>query len=126
MWRISRLLAAAVVTLGTGTALAGPAVADPVNSGNTFALTAECSNGDTFTFLVSPARGRAVLDTSGTSVQLTFALAVDDPLNEIGGSFTVPLDTGIPRDKLTACSGTVIGTESVTYTALVLLTPQGP
>ncbi len=101
------------------------AQADPVNSSNTLRLTATCSNGGSYTLLVSPASGHAVLDTASTAVQLTFALSVSDPLGEIGGSFSIPLKTGISPNKLTSCTGTVIGTQAVTYSALVLLTPQG-
>lgn len=105
-------------------ATAGVANADPVNSPNTLALTAVCSNGESYTFLVTPASGSAVLDTGSTAVQITFGLTVNDPLNEIGGSFSLPVRGGIPASKLTTCSGTVIGTQAVTYTAQVLITPQ--
>jgi hypothetical protein len=74
--------------------------------------------------LVSPASGAAVLDTTSTTVQVTFSLTVTDPLGEIGGSFTVPLSGKIPLRKLTNCSGTVIGTSAVTYSAQVLVTPS--
>jgi hypothetical protein len=116
-----------VASIVIGLALIGPvaaANADPVNSSNTLALTEECSNGRTYTFLITPASGRAVLDTNGTTVQMTFSLAVSDPLNELGGSFTIPLSVGIQQSKLISCSGSVIGTEAVTFTAQVLLTPQ--
>jgi hypothetical protein len=116
-----------VASVVIGLALIGPAVAanaDPVNSSNALALTEECSNGRTYTFLITPASGRAVLDTNDTTVQLTFSLAVSDPLNELGGSFTIPLTVGISQSKLISCSGSVIVTQAVTFTAQVLLTPQ--
>jgi hypothetical protein len=116
-----------VVSIVVGIALIGPAVAanaDPVNSSNTLALREQCSNGRTYTFLVSPASGAAVLDTNSTTVQVTFSLEVSDPLNELGGSFGIPLRVGMPASKLTSCAGSVIGTQAVTFMAQVLLTPQ--
>lgn len=122
---MKRLLAFVVIGLTLfGTVVS--AHADPVKNPNTLALAEQCSNGRTYTFLVSPASGRSVLDTNGTTVQMTFGLAVSDPLNELGGSFEVPLTVGIPRDRLISCTGSVIGTQEVTFTALVLLTPQRP
>ncbi len=105
-------------------ALSGVAAADPVSNPTSIPLTAVCDNGESYTFLVSPASGHAVLDTSSTTVQVTFSLTVNDPLGEIGGSFTVPLSSKIPLRKLTNCSGTVIGTSAVTYSAQVLITPS--
>ncbi len=124
MSRSSRLiLAVAIASVAVVPTVAAPAIADPVKGHNTLSLTADCSGGRTFTFLISPASGAAVLDTHSTAVQVTFALTVNDPLNELGGSFSIPLKAGIPRDKLISCNGTVIGTQAVTYSALVLLTP---
>jgi hypothetical protein len=120
--RMKGIVASIVVCLTLVTAVA--ANADPIRSSNTLALTEHCSNGRTYTFLVSPASGHAVLDTSGTTVQVTFALAVSDPLNELGGSFVVPLTAGIPQGKLISCTGSVLGTEAVVFTSVVLLTPQ--
>ena len=122
MKRIALAIAVGMALLVT----AGVAKADPVNSPNTLALTAVCSNGHSYTFLVTPSAGRAVLDTGSHAVQITFGLTVNDPLNEIGGSFSFPVSQGIPPNRLIACTGTVIGTQAVTYTAQVLLTPQGP
>jgi hypothetical protein len=116
-----------VASIVIGLAAICPAVAanaDPVNSPNTLALTEQCSNGRTYTFLITPASGRSVLDTNGTTVQVTFSLAVSDPLNELGGSFGLPLKVGIPQSKLISCTGSVIGTQAVTFVSQVLLTPQ--
>ena len=99
------------------------AAADPVSAPASVPLTAVCSNGQSYAFLVSPASGSAVLDTASTTVMVTFSLTVSDPLNEFGGSFSVPLGAKIPARKLTNCSGAVIGTQAVTYTAQVLVTP---
>ena len=99
------------------------AAADPVSAPTSVPITAVCSNGQSYAFLVSPASGSAVLDTASTTVMVTFSLTVNDPLNEFGGSFSVPLRAKIPARKLTNCSGAVIGTQAVTYTAQVLVTP---
>ncbi|HVQ87507.1 MAG TPA: hypothetical protein VMT88_04920 [Actinomycetes bacterium] len=117
------VLCAVVVPLLVVMCFATPASARPVSNPNSVTLTAQCDGGRTYTFLVSPASGSAVLDTQSTAVQVTFALAVSDPLNEFGGSFSVPFNVGIPQGKLISCSGTVIGTQQVTYTATVLLAP---
>jgi hypothetical protein len=58
---------------------------------------------------------------------VTTKLTVSDPLNEVGGSFSV---TGPEyqalnaRGLLTTCTGTVVGTSGVTFVASVLKTPQ--
>jgi hypothetical protein len=116
----ARVLSLAVILVGSS---AVGAAADPVANPTSVSITAVCSNGQTYAFLVSPASGSAVLDTASTTVQVTFSLTVNDPLNEFGGSFSVPLRAKIPASKLTNCSGAVIGTQAVTYTAQVLVTP---
>ena len=103
---------AALVLSGTGSA-----IADPTASPNILTLHETCSNGQSYT-LVSPASGRAVLDLASPRVQLTRQLSVVDPLGELGGSFTVPLQHGFTLDQLVRCTGTVEGT-SVTFTAYV-------
>ena len=115
-WRLVALVMAAFLALP---AVAG---ADPVRNPTSIDITAVCTNGQEYTFLVTPAHGRAVLDTKSTGVQLTFSITVSDPLNEVGGSFsTGPVRVGIPASSFTSCSGTVLGTQAVTYTATVFI-----
>jgi hypothetical protein len=117
---MKRLLMTAGAVLALLAAAGSPASADPASSRNTLTLHETCSNGQTYT-LVSPASGHAVLDLGSTQVQITRQLTVVDPLGELGGSFTVPLQPGFTLDQLTYCTGTVAGT-SVTFTAYVQLT----
>jgi hypothetical protein len=59
-------------------------------------------------------------------VQVTEQLSVSDPLNEIGGSFSVSgpnFATLSAEGLLTECVGAVVGTQSATFTAEVLKTP---
>jgi hypothetical protein len=114
---MKRLLAAAGAALALVAASGGWASADPVANPNTLILHETCSNGQTYT-LVTPASGRAVLDLNSRHVQITRQLTVVDPLGELGGSFTVPLQPGFSLDQLVRCTGTVEGT-SVTFTAYV-------
>jgi hypothetical protein len=70
--------------------------------------------------------GHAVIDTLSHSVQVTEQLSVSDPLDEIGGSFSVtgPSFASLgAKGLLTECVGAVVGTQSVTFTAEVLKTP---
>jgi hypothetical protein len=114
-----------VLAVVAGTALAavpvGVASADPTHSRNTLTLQETCANGMSYT-LVTPASGKAVLDLNGTGVQLTRKLDVYDPLDELGGSFSVPLQHGFTLSELTMCTGSVVGT-SVSFTAYVQTTP---
>ena len=109
---IVAVASAVLVLAGTG-----PATADPTANPNILTLHETCSDGQTYT-LVTPASGRAVLDLASPRVQLTRQLSVVDPLGELGGSFTVPLQHGFTLDRLLRCTGTVEGT-SVTFTAYV-------
>ncbi|TML07095.1 MAG: hypothetical protein E6G38_09340 [Actinobacteria bacterium] len=101
------------------------APAAPVNNPLSLELVGTCSDGSAYDAF-SPAGGHAVIDTLSHSVQVTEQLSVSDPLNEIGGSFSV---TGTNYAALSAagllthCIGTVVGTQSVTFTAEVLKTP---
>ena len=106
-------------------ALASSAVADPVRNPNSLSLEMNCG-GTQSELYVTPAAGHAVMLVNGTQNTVTFALTVNDPLNEIGGSFSVPLAAGIPTSLLTECTGTVVGTQAVTFTALSLVTPATP
>jgi hypothetical protein len=116
------ILAAAVAGCVLSAVPTAVASADPTHNPNLLTLQETCANGATYT-LVSPASGKAVLDLNSTGVQLTRQLTVTDPLNELGGSFTVPLQHGFTLSELTKCTGTVVGT-SVTFTAYVSLTPS--
>jgi hypothetical protein len=104
---------------------AGQATAAPVNNPLSLELVGTCSDGSAYEAF-SPARGHAVIDTLSHSVQVTEQLFVSDPLNEVGGSFSV---TGhsyaslSAKGLLTECVGVVVGTQSVTFTAEVLKTP---
>jgi hypothetical protein len=101
------------------------AAAAPVNNPLSLELVGTSSDGSSYDAF-SPARGHAVIDTLSSSVQVTEALSVSDPLNEIGGSFSgagpnyAPLSA---QGLLTECVGTVVGTQAVTFTAEVLKTP---
>lgn len=102
-------------------AVSSAAWADPSRSSNTLTLQETCSDGNDYT-LVTPAAGRSLLHLDGTDVQLTRQLTVTDPLNELGGSFSVPLQPGFTLDELVKCTGTVVGT-SVTFTSYVQVVP---
>jgi hypothetical protein len=119
-----RLAGAVLVGLGP-VVLVPVAAADPVTSPNTLLLEMSCGGAESELY-VTPASGSAVLSVNGTENTITKALTVDDPLNEIGGSFSIPLAGGIPLRLLTECSGTVVGTQAVTFTALSLIIPAGP
>jgi hypothetical protein len=101
------------------------AAAAPVKNPLSIELVGTCSDGSAYEAF-SPARGHAVIDTLSHSVQVTEQLSVSDPLNEIGGSFSgtgpnfAPLSA---KGLLTECVGSVVGTQSVTFTAEVLKTP---
>jgi hypothetical protein len=106
-------------------ALASSVEADPVQNPNSLLLEMSCG-GSQSQLYVTPASGHAVMLVNGTQNTITFALDVNDPLGEIGGSFSVPLTAGIPTRLLTECTGTVVGTQAVTFTALSLVTPSSP
>lgn len=106
-------------------ATAVQAAAAPVNNPLSIELVGTCSDGSAYDAF-SPARGHAVIDTLSHSVQVTVALSVSDPLNEIGGSFSGTGPNYGPlsgHGLLTECVGTVVGTQAVTFTAEVLKTP---
>ena len=115
-------LALATAGLAVG-AVRAPAA--PVNNPLSLELVGTCSDGSAYDAF-SPAGGHAVIDTLSQSVHVTEQLSVSDPLNESGGSFSV---TGTNYAALSAagllthCIGTVVGTQSVTFTAEVLKTP---
>jgi hypothetical protein len=117
--------AAAVLSAFAVLALASSAAADPVRNPNSLLLEMNCGGAQTELY-VTPAAGHAVMLVNGTQNTVTFALTVNDPRNEIGGSFSVPLTAGIPTSLLTECTGTVVGTQAVTFTALSLVTPVTP
>ncbi|MDQ3857276.1 MAG: hypothetical protein M3327_02340 [Actinomycetota bacterium] len=126
MKRLRRFAAAITVFSGVAAlALASSAVADPVRNPNSLLLEMNCG-GIQSELYVTPAAGHAVMLVNATQNTVTFALTVNDPLNEIGGSFSVPLTAGIPTSLLTECTGTVVGTQAVTFTALSLVTPVTP
>ena len=120
-----RLLVFASVVLAL-LAGAGSATGAPANNPLSLELVGTCSDGSSYDAF-TPAAGHAVIDTLSTSVQVTEQLAVSDPLNEIGGSFSV---TGPEyqalnaRGLLTICTGTIVGTSDVTFVASVLKTPH--
>jgi hypothetical protein len=125
MRQIERVAAVAVLGAALGPlAVASVAAADPVKNPNSLVLLMTCG-GQESALYVTPASGSSVMMVNGTENTITFALTVNDPLNEIGGSFSVPLRSGIPRTLLTECTGTVVGTQAVTFTALSLVTPAG-
>src|SRR5436305_12017027 len=107
--RLMLVLALATLALG---ATAAEASAAPVNNPLSLELVGTCSDGSAYDAF-SPAGGHAVIDTLSHSVQVTEQLSVSDPLNEIGGSFSV---TGTNDAALSAagllthCIGTVVGT----------------
>jgi hypothetical protein len=114
----------ALATLGLAASAVGAAAA-PVNNPLSLELVGTCSDGSAYDAF-SPARGHAVIDTLSHSVQVTEQLSVSDPLNEIGGSFSASGPNFAPLSAeglLTECVGTVVGTQSVTFTAEVLKTP---
>ena len=120
--RLMLVLALATLVLG---ATAAEASAAPVKNPLSLELVGTCSDGSAYDAF-SPARGHAVIDTLSHSVQVTEQLSVSDPLNEIGGSFSVTGPSYAPlgaKGLLTECVGAVVGTQSVTFTAEVLKTP---
>jgi hypothetical protein len=120
--RLVLVLALATFGLAAAAVEAAPA---PINNPLSVELVGTCSDGSAYDAF-SPARGHAVIDTLSHSVQVTEQLAVSDPLNEIGGSFSgtgpnfAPLSA---QGLLTECVGAVVGTQRVTFTAEVLKTP---
>jgi hypothetical protein len=117
-------LVLALATFGLAVT-AGEAAAAPVNNPLSLELVGTCSDGSAYDAF-SPARGRAIIDTLSQSVQVTEQISVSDPLNEIGGSFSATSTNFAPlsaQGLLTECVGTVVGTQSVTFTAEVLKTP---
>ena len=114
-----------VLALATFGLAAVDAAAAPIHNPLSIELVGTCSDGSVYDAF-SPARGHAVVDTLSHSVQVTEQLSVSDPLNEIGGSFSgtgpnfAPLSA---QGLLTECAGSVVGTQSVTFTAEVLKTP---
>jgi hypothetical protein len=113
-----------LVAFGLAASALGAAAA-PVNNPLSIELVGTCSDGSAYDAF-SPARGHAVIDTLSESVQVTEQLSVSDPLNEIGGSFSATGPSYAPLSAeglLTECVGTVVGTQSVTFTAEVLKTP---
>ena len=120
--RLMLVLALATLALG---ATAAEASAAPVKNPLSLELVGTCGDGSAYDAF-SPARGHAVIDTLSHSVQVTEQLSVNDPLDEIGGSFSVTGPSYAPlgaTDLLTECVGAVVGTQSVTFTAEVLKTP---
>ena len=120
--RFMLVLALATLALGATAAEASPA---PVKNPLSLELVGTCSDGSAYDAF-SPARGHAVIDTLSHSVQVTEQLSVSDPLDEIGGSFSVTGPSYAPlgaKGLLTECVGAVVGTQSVTFTAEVLKTP---
>ena len=84
-----------------------------------------CSDGSSYDAF-SPARGHAVIDTLGSGTQVTVALSVNDPGNELGGSFTFAgpnYPALLAAGRLTTCTGTVVGTTAVTFVAAVVKAP---
>jgi hypothetical protein len=122
MREFARIAAAASLGALVPLVFAQAAMADPVRSPNSIVLQMSCG-GNQSALYVSPASGSAVMMVNGTQNTITFALTVNDPLNEIGGSFSVPLTSGVPLTRLTECTGAVVGTQAVTFTALSLVTP---
>ena len=118
------MLVHALATFALG-ATAAEASAAPVKNPLSLELVGTCSDGSAYDAF-SPARGHAVIDTLSHSVQITEQLSVSDPLDEIGGSFSVTGPSYAPlgaKGLLTECVGAVVGTQSVTFTAEVLKTP---
>jgi hypothetical protein len=118
------VLVLALATLGLAVS-AVEAAAAPINNPNSIELVGTCSDGSAYDAF-SPARGHAVIDTLSHSVQVTEQLFVNDPLKEIGGSFSVTGPSFAPlsaKGLLTECVGSVVGTQSVTFTAEVLKPP---
>ena len=90
-------------------------------------LVGTCSDGSSYEAFTPP--GRSVIDTLSTSVQVTGQLTLSDPLNEVGGSFsgaTQALPALSAAGLLTTCTGTVVGTTAVTFSAGVLKTAPTP
>jgi len=112
----------AICSVGAITVLATAAsgTAAPVKNPNSLFLEMSCG-GTQSQLYVSPARGASVQLVDGTQNTVTFALTVNDPLNEIGGSFSFQ-KSAISAGLLTECTGTVVGTQAVTFTALALVT----
>jgi hypothetical protein len=120
--RLMLVLALATLVLG---ATAAEASAAPVKNPLSLELVGTCSDGSAYDAF-SPARGHAVIDTLSHGLQITEQLSVSDPLDEIGGSFSVTGPSYAPlgaKGLLTECVGAVVGTQSVTFTAEVLKTP---
>jgi len=120
--RLMLVLALATLALG---ATAAEAPAAPVKNPLSLELVGTCSDGSAYDAF-SPARGHAVIDTLSHGVQVTEQLSVSDPLDEVGGSFSVTGPSYAPlgaKGLLTECVGAVVGTQSVTFTAEVLKTP---
>ena len=118
------VLVLALATFGLA-ASAVEAAAAPINNPLSLELVGTCSDGSAYDAF-SPARGHAVIDTLSHSVQVTEQLSVSDPLNEIGGFFSGSGPNFAPLSAeglLTECAGSVVGTQSVTFTAEVLKTP---
>jgi hypothetical protein len=114
----------ALATFGLGVT-AVEAAAAPVKNPLSIELVGTCSDGSAYDAF-SPARGHAVIDTLSHSVQVTERLSIDDPLNEIGGSFSGTASSFVPlnaQGMLTECVGAVVGTQHVTFIAEVLKTP---
>src|SRR5919197_2781440 len=65
-------------------ATASSAAADPVQNPNSLLLQMNCGGTESQLY-VTPAAGHAVMLVNGTQNTITFALTVNDPLNEIGG-----------------------------------------
>ena len=83
--RLMLVLALATLALG---ATAAEASAAPVKNPLSLELVGTCSDGSHYDAF-SPARGHAVIDTLSHGVQVTEQLSVSDPLDEVGGSFSV-------------------------------------
>lgn len=121
--RLTILCLASLVLFG-GTSVAN--ARGPDKSPLSLHLVGACADGSSYDAF-SPAAGHAVIDTLTTSVQVTVQLSVSDPNNELGGSFSVTGPSFAALDAaglLTACTGSVVGTTAVTFTAAVLKTPS--
>jgi hypothetical protein len=115
-----RLLSA--IAVGTAALLlAGPASGDPAEPSLGAVGVITCPvNGGTLTYEISPAAGRSIFDTSGTSVLVVQGFTSSFP------GFELPLPKGFSADELTTCTGTVT-TEccgTVTATIFGIVTPR--
>lgn len=117
---ILRLLSAVAVG-AAALLLAGPASGDPAEPSLGAVGVITCPvDGGTLTFEISPAAGRSVFDTSGTSVLVIQGFTSSFP------GFELPLKPGFSASELTTCTGTVTTDCCGTVTATVygIVTPR--